>query len=382
MRLVLSQSIKGVHPKREAGPEGKRRNSGRKSSVESNKRRHNLLTVLELTNATPIKNKVGRGYECVYCVEVFLDPSDLKMHTAKDHSDDKIKYKYFKKMLYANSAKLDITSLQCTLCHLEIGGLNELYLHLNKEHNKKIYTDIKDKLLPFKFEERDVARCVICSETFASFKMLLSHMNIHYRNYICDVCETGFVTERLLKSHFRESHQRGEYKCGICAKVFSTITKKKDHEKCVHFGLKKNKCPYCPARFVNYIKKNTHISEVHNKPCIVYNCHACEKSFDAHVKLSTHIKRDHLMERKYECSECDMNFFEKDSLTEHMVKHTGEKHFACGVCYKTFGRKKTLREHMRIHNNDRRFKCEECSHAFVQKCAWRSHMKTKHNLTV
>ncbi|GBP42761.1 Zinc finger protein 782 [Eumeta japonica] len=354
----------------------------RKSAEELGKQQYNLLSILQLSNATTLRSKTGKGFNCAFCSEVFAEPADLKMHNIKEHKDVKPKAIMNKKILYGNYVKLDVTALECSLCGSALEMLPDLMEHLKHKHGKRLYTDIEDRILPFKFDSVDVTRCVVCSAEFVSFNMLQRHMNAHYRNHVCEECDAGFVNKRLLRHHMKYTHQLGEFRCNFCEKVFGTKSKRNDHEKSVHFGFKRNKCAYCSERFVCYKKRNKHVVDVHNKPPIVYKCHACDKVFDMRYKLSQHTKKDHLMERKHECDVCEMKFFMKKELEKHMVKHSGEKNFTCQVCLKTYARKNTLREHMRIHANDRRFKCDKCSHAFVQKCAWRSHMRTKHDVTV
>lgn len=86
-------------------------------------------------------------------------------------------------------------------------------------------------------------------------------------------------------------------------------------------------------------------------------CKACDKVFPSESKLKIHLRRDHLMEREFKCNECDATFLAKNTLEQHMVKHTGVKKFRCQICDKAYALSKYLREHMRIHENDRRFRC-------------------------
>uniref|UniRef100_A0A2A4K6A2 C2H2-type domain-containing protein n=1 Tax=Heliothis virescens TaxID=7102 RepID=A0A2A4K6A2_HELVI len=308
-------------------------------------------------------------------------PGDLKTHTLLLH-DDKAKKGFMKGYPLTNYVvKLDVTGLKCELCGMDIDGLESIMDHLENEHKKVIHRDIKNHILPFKFDG-DSLNCALCPKSYARFKLLQEHMNVHYRNFVCDICHAPFVNRRTLHSHLGR-HKQGDFSCDFCPKIFDTQGKKLCHEKFVHIGdHRRNKCAHCGERFTNYAKKNEHMVEVHGAEPLVLKCLACDKTFSRRDRLSRHIKRDHLLERKNECPHCDMKFYGKKELDMHMAKHTGAKPYKCDVCLKAYGRKNTLREHLRIHADDRRFKCDKCGQAFVQKCSWKNHMRSKHDEAV
>nr|XP_049704097.1 zinc finger protein 723 isoform X7 [Helicoverpa armigera] len=344
---------------------------------EITKHRSNIHLILQCTNATPIRCRGGIGYACSFCGDEYPDPADLKKHTLEVH-DDKAKLKFMAgKMMFSYLVKLDITDLTCKICSGKFETLELISDHLMKTHDKKMFTDIKNHVMTFKFGD-DALKCMFCQNVYYKFKNLQQHMNVHYRNFVCEFCDAGFINKNVLTCHV-EGHKTGTFKCDLCPKVFDTHRKKKSHEKSVHIHANLlNKCGYCQMKFTNYKKKDEHLVKVHGVTMKTIRCHACDKTFDNKGALSTHTKRDHLMERKYKCTECDMGFYLPNALKLHMVKHTGERTFKCTVCSKSYGRHKTLREHMRIHNDDRRFKCEHCGQAFVQKCSWKGHMRSRH----
>ncbi|XP_041968473.1 zinc finger protein 808-like isoform X2 [Aricia agestis] len=346
-------------------------------SGELHKHYNNIKQLLTCTNATPIRQCGDFGYACCYCESQFHQPADLKKHTLDSH-DDPIENASFTKRpdLCGLLIKLDITALQCKLCDADLDNLEDLFSHLKIVHDRPIHTDVKNQIVPFKFEGEKL-KCFICHNEFNRFKILLSHMSVHYRNFVCGMCDAGYVNRRQFKTHIK-NHDTGSYKCDECDKVFDTLTKKKSHAKLVHD--KKNKvykCSYCHEMLCNYRQKVTHMKRVHGI-YTKFKCNACDQIFWSQHSLSIHTQRDHLMERRHKCTECDSTFFASTDLKEHMVKHTGERTYQCAVCLKSYGRKWTLREHMRIHANDRRFKCEHCGQAFVQKCSWRGHMRSQH----
>lgn len=333
------------------------------------------------SNATPFLKKLDTGYVCCYCNDQYHNPADLKKHNLEFHGD---KYNPVTARVIKNSrklVKLDITGLQCKLCSSDIPSLEQFVDHIQNDHKKNIFTDIKNKIVPFKFGNDDI-RCCICSNIFEKFKKLQEHMHTHYRNYICEQCDLGFVTLTSLKNH-SERHKLGVFKCKFCPKVSDTLRKKQSHERAVHIlGYLVSKCGYCSERFKNPKHKDEHLAKVHGVQIPTFKCQACDRTFQNKRAFTIHTKRDHLMERKHKCSQCEMNFFSSGLLKEHLTKHSKVKAFQCDVCQKSYAQKKTLTQHMRIHLDDRRFKCNHCGQAFVQKCSWKGHMKNKHGKIV
>ncbi|XP_052757171.1 zinc finger protein 208-like [Galleria mellonella] len=326
----------------------------------------NIREILKHSNATPIRSRGGIGYACSFCTDQYPDPADLKRHTLEIHNDLSKASFMQRNRLFEYFVRLDITELICKICGINIDTLENLMAHLKSDHQIKIFTDIKNHILPFKFETKSL-QCFMCLNVFNKFKSLLEHMNSHYKNYVCNTCQAGFVNMRQLTNH-RPSHKTGTFKCGYCDKVFDTQAKRRGHEKGVH--IYKNvlhKCGYCNERFTLPRLKDEHLKSVHGVR-ISFNCQACDKTFNSTKLLNSHTKRDHLMERFFKCKQCDKEFFAVGQLKNHMLSHTGEREYKCDVCLKSYGRKYTLKEHMRIHADDRRFKCEHCGQAFVQKC--------------
>lgn len=338
--------------------------------------------ILKYSNCTPFSNKTIAGIVCAYCKETYQTLEELRLHTQDLHKrDDPSHTKRWDKSNL--SLKMDITDLKCNVCEKNIDVISNLKTHLTKEHDIKFFPDVNDYIMEFKLTDGELLNCALCHSTFETFKMLLQHMNGHYRNYICEVCDIGFINKHRLKNHQR-IHDIGTFKCEFCDKIFSTRVKKMCHEKYTHNSASRytTSCPHCDQSFNSYYQRNRHMFKEHNVAAATYKCNICDKSFILKSKLTSHIKKVHLMERNHICSECGQGFFMKQSLDEHMVKHNGERVFSCTVCHKAYARKKTLREHMRIHNNDRRFKCGVCSLAFVQKCSLKSHMLSNHGISL
>lgn len=328
-------------------------------TTEIDKYRDNITALVVNTNATPIRCVQGGRYCCCFCQSQFPNAAELKRHNLEEH-DVKLKKNYFGpgngQRLCNLLVKLDITALKCNICDANLLNIEESLEHL-KSHGIAIHVDIKSRILPFKFDS-DVLRCAICAEVFTGFQVLISHMNVHFKNFICEICSAGFSLLKNLNTH-RGIHKTGEFGCELCHKVFNTRQKRVQHNRNVHLKVRHHKCGYCNAKFNCNRARNKHMESEHG------------------IKIKEVNK-----ERRHICSECGMRFFAKRDLDKHFVKHTGLKEYLCEYCQKAFGRKNTLREHLRIHEEDKRFKCELCGQAFVQKCSWKSHMKSRHGETV
>lgn len=332
-----------------------------------------LKIILKHSNANLIRKQDSDGYGCIFCPKKFTEPNKLKEHSNKEHSNvESLRMpRPFECVI-----KVDITDLECKICKMTFTKLDDLVTHLKEIHGKNVMTDNTD-IIPFKFVGEDL-RCAICDARHSTFKVLQEHMHNHFRNYICDVCSSGFITKRLLVRH-KSRHEQGEFKCGHCEKTFVRDQKRRDHEQRIHLGLKKrNRCKLCDEKFDDYWTKMHHMVDKHNAPPISLKCNACERTFTNRRSLARHVKKDHLMEREHVCTICDMQFFLKHYLEAHMRVHTGVKNFRCHVCMKHYASKKSLRQHLRAHANDRKYACNFCELAFVQRSTLKNHIKAKH----
>lgn len=303
------------------------------------------------SNATPIKNRHDQGYSCFFCPQKYPEPADLKLHTIQDHDEETLKKFITDLRLY--TVKLDITGLQCTICDSEISTLEGLMEHLMKSHERTIHTDIKNQLIPFKFEG-DNLDCALCSTKCSTFKNLTNHMNVHYSNFECSACGAGFINNDVLRCHER-IHKTGTFQCDLCPKTFDTLVRKRTHINVTHKKSSRNhKCGYCDELFNDYHKKNLHLNEIHGEKLLTYKCDVCNRTFRKHTLLKNHMRKIHFMERDVLCDFCDMRFFARKDLVRHMVKHTGVRNYRCDLCGKAFGRSFTLKQHMKVHTKERR----------------------------
>lgn len=349
----------------------------KKPSVELVEHRKAIREILLNCNATPIRTHVGIGYTCSYCRAQFPKPAELKAHTLENHKDID-KADFMTTMIMANYVvKLDITGLKCNVCNEDINTLEDFVDHCQKVHHSYISKTHLSHILPFKFDDEGL-RCMVCLGPFDSFRTLIKHMHVHYRNFICPICDAGFVNKYALFYH-TETHEGASFVCDYCPKVLPTHLKKRMHEKTEHSDEDKiNKCSMCEETFSDYVKKRVHLASVHGIVASATACQACDKVVASKKALLAHMKRVHLMEKPHKCDICDKKFHSTTCLKNHMVKHTGAKKFQCNICQKAYGRKKTLNSHMKTHDEDNHVKCEYCGQKFTQRYSLKCHIKSKH----
>lgn len=345
---------------------------------EIDKHLHNIRTILMHSNASPIQNHNETGFTCGFCVDQFLTAAELKMHTHQNHGEDYIKRFMGGHTIYGYVVKLDITSLRCIMCTRKIYTLELLMDHLETKHDKILHRDINNHILPFKFQS-DIFSCVICDRRFDRFKQMQWHMSVHYRNYECDECNVTFINKATPRNHLIR-HRTGIFKCQFCTKAFDTKDKLTVHEKFVHVtDHKRNKCTYCDEFFTRYIKKMQHMVEVHGHKPRVVKCMTCDKTFKTKEKLTKHNKRDHMLERNYQCDVCGRDFFDNYDLRRHARTHMDAKPFKCDFCNKGFNRKDNMLEHSRIHTGEhKRFSCDRCGLNFPYMARLKRHTALRH----
>ncbi|XP_060809097.1 transcriptional repressor CTCFL [Amyelois transitella] len=165
----------------------------------------NVKTLIKTSNVTPVRYKNGDKYGCSYCRREFLNPRDLKSHSIEKHKDGKpscFKIKLLSKFI----TFLDITSLKCKMCLTKMNNVQDLIDHLKDVHQETIHPNIKTQIVPFKFEDGEI-KCGVCELVCKEFDLLEAHVATHFRNYVCQFCETAFIVKHKMVEHKKNVHQ-------------------------------------------------------------------------------------------------------------------------------------------------------------------------------
>lgn len=163
------------------------------------KNEYNLRSILLHSNANPIGSKDNVGYCCSFCMKKFPSPLNLKKHFLEEHNSDTQIVNNVGR-LFQRLVKVDMTDLNCSLCCRDFDALSNFIQHLKDDHNEAVFPDVKNFIVPFKFDSEEL-RCALCSIEFVTFKLLQEHMHVHYRNYICQICNAGYVNKKAYLNH-------------------------------------------------------------------------------------------------------------------------------------------------------------------------------------
>ncbi len=73
----------------------------------------------------------------------------------------------------------------------------------------------------------------------------------------------------------------------------------------------------------------------------------CSKLFERSYNLNSHLKI-HVMEKPYQCKECESSFTRGHDLKRHMNTHSRVQVISCSHCKRRFSRQDALRRHIRL----------------------------------
>ncbi|KAJ2941626.1 hypothetical protein O0L34_g14682 [Tuta absoluta] len=303
-----------------------------------------IRKILDYTNATPFKTKIGRLF-CAYCSTdgpTFEYAGDLRAHTRNEHKEKRLRdVEVFMRPYYLNEIlKLDIGNLHCTVCVEPLKGWNEMFEHL-KEHSVELdlaYT----RVIPFVLGEEVI--CCLCKSVFPHFHMLDSHMNSHYVNYVCGDCGDTFLSESRFKKHV-ETHNTSTFPCSECGKVFHLEKYRTKHFKGVHLKTRRFPCKYCSDSFSQEYTRHQHVVAKHNEKIKKIACEHCDQTFTWRPYYLKHVLKNHTtVEKRFKCKKCDKTFYQRNELKNHEDWHTG-KGFTCMICNRKFSSKNYLQKH-------------------------------------
>ena len=183
-------------------------------------------------------------FECDLCEKMFFNKDTLNIHKRNVHAE---KYSYCKvcnkkfsstsnMKLHIDAVHLGVKRYQCKLCHESFSHSNVLKSHSKRVHEgtasykclicEKVFHLRSDLLLHIKrrHENRQSPNeiCPYCNKQFKSgSRFLREHIeNIHnkVKNYACDLCDTTFGGQSLLKVHRKTIHNNETFTCNICNK--------------------------------------------------------------------------------------------------------------------------------------------------------------------
>ena len=139
--------------------------------------------------------------ECEKCHFSCKTTAKLSEHIVKNHSPKKQLYKCqvcigveFESEILLNShiASIHTSKIKCEICDLTYISKEELWEHLDKDHEWKLLHE-----------------CNVCSAEFENKVLLNSHiLNDHPCNIKCEFCDSRFISKAQLEEHMDKQHEK------------------------------------------------------------------------------------------------------------------------------------------------------------------------------
>ncbi|KAI5631831.1 gastrula zinc finger protein xFG20-1-like isoform X4 [Phthorimaea operculella] len=328
---------------------------------------------------------------------------------------------------------MDITNLKCNLCEEKFTTSEQIITHLNESHTKNILPDIKNLIMPFKFEDNEL-RCKRrefherASENQVKFeevtikteikekvkspavkekrenkkknlelqswraavRTLLASCNATAirnhtdKGYGCCFCREQFPDPAELKTHCADNHK-------------DDISKFKGDKEQAKFFVKMDitnlKCNLCDSDFATVEQIVAHLNETHNKDILSdiirliipfkfdssdLRCCECLHPCYSFTLLQAHM---HSHYRNYICDICSAGFVTLKALQAHRTTHdTGSA--KCTYCFKVFDSLRKAKKHEScVHTDEtRRSVCRFCGERFKTYTAKQKHLKEVHGV--
>ncbi|KAL0809189.1 hypothetical protein ABMA28_011415 [Loxostege sticticalis] len=308
-------------------------------------------------------------YKCMYCEKKFTTTA-LRAAHVRTHSDDKFK---------------------CSYCEKSFNAKYTLKLHENTHTKTEIF------------------KCDLCLKDFAYKQSLKIHLRGHYgtkRKFVCHICGNGFNDKTNLGSHIKTVHEKlRPFACEMCPKTFTAKKHLTVHIR-KHTGETPFECDQCEKKFESLGILNNHKQKSHQKKGPNYVCKVCRRRWFDKSLFVKHLRKAHIGQRPYKCTECDKDFVCKYSMKRHVEQHSGVKSFECEQCGAKFSQKGALKrhaerkhvvleekvsekcdvcnknvfdlkKHMLCHNN-KRFSCEYCGKSYSENNVLTRHKKVVH----
>ncbi|XP_060906836.1 zinc finger protein 780B isoform X2 [Labrus mixtus] len=295
-------------------------------------------------------------FSCGDCGEAFREEAAYLEHQHL-HLQEK---KYLDKPFdgFHDAEKDRDTAHFCTLCSISFVELNELHLHMEKEHGGSSQRDSSVELNTGKTNQHTY-ECSDCGKCYG----VLGHFLNHQRSHTLASKSVFHDLEHLKKKSFQ---------CESCGRSYSRASALDAHRRCHEEKLVKarnrSSGDSLPVDESTVEAKPT-IDQTNNTPEKPFKC-SCGKAFPALVRLKTHQR----FSRNMLCSPEEMREKPKKICSE----------FHCSECNKAFHSHIALFNHQRWHSNisndpAKRFPCELCGKVFMTLTFYNRHQRMAHS---
>lgn len=222
-----------------------------------------------------------------------------------------------------------------------------------------------------------------------------THLKEHFvkPHVPCPLCGEIFKNDDGLNEHLQEFNRvnkrrprrkKGapitveELTCSLCKKVYKTPNSLRDHMKLHTADRKRNyTCDRCGKMFYNKGTLTSHIMS-HDK-IRPHVCRICNKSFLFPNMLRRHVEM-HSGVKPFPCEMCGRCFRLQYQLNAHKIIHTDAMPYICTYCNKAFRFKQILKNHERLHTGAKPYSCSQCHMEFTNWSNYNKHMKRRHGM--
>ena len=359
------------------------------------------------------------SHKCKLCYKLFTKPYGLRCHEVKYHKNEQqyLSIQITEKLL----------SINCPKCELKFVTTNSLEIHTDHRHGegecKLCYKNVSHDM------RRHLQQAHKDDKEYWDREIKPSELK-----YVCQICNTKFVKESILKKHTRIKHTRipgvvTSVSCRLCYKEMARINDLKRHENVAHKEHRhfldrpidpselKFACDICSKRFVTGGIMQKHKYECETAANFICKlCHKKVKRLNEKKHNNNHARKGEKKylgrdledwELEYQCKICNKKFVTENILEDHVVNHDmmeheylkqeclipkkGRSYFKCKFCYSEFDRFSVFIKHiLAAHKSDKtllrekisqaecKFGCPNCIQAFITKDVLDYHMSKQH----
>ena len=224
----------------------------------------------------------------------------------------------------------------CVLCGLNFSSKRSLRIHSGRQHkDEKSQESVGSKYKQHKPRARPrppTTQSIVRTDEAKEISGAAG----------CNICGKIYDTELNLKKHVRRSHETKQKPCHICGMMVKELS---IHIKYQHLqkDLKKYCCEFCGKGFKGYSGYQFHVAGHTGEK--KYTCGGCTKTFRTSSEAKK-CERGHQGIYKWNCSLCSYKCHQKNKFVRHMRTHTKSEPYSCPLCVHRAARKDYLQKHI------------------------------------
>ncbi|KXJ70195.1 hypothetical protein RP20_CCG024496 [Aedes albopictus] len=275
--------------------------------------------------------------------------------------------------------RLDNRVYQCRVCSETFQSMSLFMSHCKEEHP----------------EEAKMYKCKHCPKSFMTKTARLSHIRSHQptnpdsdigaiRVQVCEKCMVTFESYKLLKDHIKETHandpKQESLVCITCTRQFSRITILRNHILRVHLGKLPHKCKQCGESFAYAQQLAAHLKAAHGISPDEFGQFAEDMHMDEHEEGMPAGGGDGATLAPSGVGEIRIKEEPMDPPTAASaaiadLNQLQKNRYACIECSAKCESPEELRNHRKIHQDPTWWKCNHCRN-FVKH--QEMHLQKKH----